>query len=305
MSADFQPHPSPMHNQLSPVFLEQERIEAVCRTLREDLGQPVDAELNPNLDVTAQLIEAETMAEATITLKEPAVICGQAWVNEVFQQLETSVQVNWHVSEGQDCDTNTVVCTLKGPARALLTGERSALNFLQTLSGTATVTRLYSQNLEGSKCKLLDTRKTLPGLRAAQKYAVSIGGGWNHRIGLFDAFLIKENHIAACGGIAQAVQRARQIAPNLPVEVEVESFDELSEALTASADIIMLDEFSDSDLKRAVEMTNGKAKLEVSGSVTPERLKTIADAGIDFVSAGALTKHVRATDFSMRIRCTR
>ncbi|QGX39011.1 carboxylating nicotinate-nucleotide diphosphorylase [Permianibacter aggregans] len=302
MSADFKPFRSPMHNQLSPAFLEQERIEAVRRALREDLGQTVDAELNPNLDVTAQLIDAEIMAEATITLKEPAVICGQAWVDEVFRQLETSAQVNWYVSEGQDCDANTVVCTLHGPARALLTGERSALNFLQTLSGTATVTRQYSKLLERSKCKLLDTRKTLPGLRAAQKYAVSVGGGWNHRIGLFDAFLIKENHIAACGGIVQAVQRARQIAPNLPVEVEVESFEELSEALTAAADIIMLDEFSDSDLAKAVELNKSKAKLEVSGSVTPERLNIIANAGIDFVSAGALTKHVRAIDFSMRVR---
>lgn len=290
-----------MHNQLSPDFLAKERKTSVARALREDLGLAAEAELDLKLDVTAQLVSADTYARATITLKEVAVVCGQEWVNEVFAQISPDLGVHWKVPEGTYTPSGTIVCELTGSARALLTGERTALNFLQTLSGTATSTRMFVTQLAGSKCTLLDTRKTIPGLRAAQKYAVGVGGGSNHRIGLFDAFLIKENHIAACGGIANAIAKARQIAPTLPVEVEVESFDELAEAIEAGADIIMLDEFADTDLAKAVAITAGRAKLEVSGSVTAERLKVIAESGVDFISSGSLTKHLRAIDYSLRV----
>ncbi len=296
-----------MHNQLSPLYLARERETGVRHALAEDLGQPFDAALNPSLDLTAQLVPASALARATIITRESTVLCGQAWVDEVFRQLSEAarrsgeVSVHWKFPEGATVEAGATLCELVGPARLLLTGERTALNFLQTLSGTANAVRQFLSPLAGSQCQLLDTRKTLPGLRAAQKYAVRVGGGANHRIGLFDAFLIKENHIAACGGIQPAVKAARLLARDAPVEVEVETFEELKQALSAGADIIMLDEFADSDLAKAVAITSGRAKLEVSGSVTPDRLKTIATAGVDFISAGSLTKHVRAVDLSMRI----
>lgn len=297
-----------MHNRLDPDYLASARQTGVYRALAEDLGLPDGAPLGPQHDLTAQLVPADQIGHATIVTREPTLVCGQAWVEEVFRQLAAasgqvgSVQFRWCCLEGETVAADTLLCELTGPARLLLTGERTALNFLQTLSGTANATRQFLAPLAGSHCQLLDTRKTLPGLRAAQKYAVRIGGGSNHRIGLFDAFLIKENHIAACGSIAAAVQSARRLAANVPVEVEVESFAELEQALAAGVDIIMLDEFADSDLAKAVALTAGRAKLEVSGSVSPERLKTIAAAGVDYVSAGALTKHVRAVDLSMRVR---
>ncbi len=281
-----------MHNQLSPLYLAHERETSVRHALAEDLGQPFEAALEPNRDLTAQLVPAAALARATIITRESTVLCGQAWVDEVFRQLSNAagvsgeVSIHWKFPEGATVSAGETLCELAGPARLLLTGERPALNFLQTLSGTANAVRQFLAPLGSSHCQLLDTRKTLPGLRAAQKYAVRVGGGGNHRIGLFDAFLIKENHIAACGGIQPAVQAARRLNPNAPVEVEVENFLELEQALNAGADIIMLDEFADSDLAKAVAITAGRAQLEVSGSVTSDRLKTIAAAGIDLIDFG-------------------
>lgn len=295
-----------MHDKLSDTFLTSSRRYQVKAALAEDLGLLPDIPLQWQRDVTACLVPAEQLAQATIITREAMILCGSAWLNEAFAQLDATssmpTQIDWAVSEGQYCAANTILCRLNGLARTLLSVERTALNFLQALSGTATTVRNIVDKLPGnSQLMLLDTRKTLPGLRTAQKYAVRVGGGHNHRIGLFDAFLIKENHIAACGSIAAAVNAARALAPTLPVEVEVENFDELQQALMAKADIIMLDEFPDHTLPQAVAMTAGRAKLEVSGSVSAERLQAIAQAGIDYVSMGALTKHVRAIDLSMRI----
>ncbi|RJG11945.1 carboxylating nicotinate-nucleotide diphosphorylase [Pseudomonas cavernicola] len=268
-------------------------IEAnVRRALREDIGSG---------DITAQLIPAERLAQATIITREAAVICGTAWVDAVFRQLDPRVAVHWQVKDGERVAPNQALFHLEGPARALLSGERSALNFLQTLSGVATRCRHYADLVADTGVKLLDTRKTLPGLRLAQKYAVTCGGCHNHRIGLYDAFLIKENHIAACGGIAQAVQAAHKIAPGKPVEVEVESLKELQEALDAGADIIMLDELSLEEMRTAVRLTDGRAKLEASGGINETTLRTIAETGVDYISIGTLTKDVKAIDLSMRL----
>lgn len=268
-------------------------IEAnVRRALAEDIGSG---------DITAQLIPSERLAHASVITREAAVICGTAWVDAVFHQLDPRVAVHWRVQDGDRVQPNQVLFTLEGPARALLSGERSALNFLQTLSGVATKCRHYADLVSGTRVKLLDTRKTLPGLRLAQKYAVTCGGCHNHRIGLYDAFLIKENHIAACGGIAQAIATARRIAPGKPVEVEVESLEELQEALDAGADIIMLDELSLDDMRRAVTLTAGRAKLEASGGINESTLRTIAETGVDYISLGTLTKDVKAVDLSMRL----
>lgn len=268
-------------------------IEAnVRRALLEDVGSG---------DITAQLIPAERLAKATVITREACVISGTAWVDAVFRQLDPRVAVHWHVTDGQHATAGQTLFHLEGPARSLLTGERSALNFLQMLSGVATQVRHYVDRVADTSVRLLDTRKTLPGLRAAQKYAVTCGGGHNHRIGLFDAFLIKENHIAASGGIAQAVAAAHRIAPGKPVEVEVESLDELGQALEAGADIIMLDELSLDDMREAVRLTAGKAKLEASGGVNASTLREIALTGVDFVSIGAMTKDVKAVDLSMRL----
>lgn len=225
-----------------------------------------------------------------------------AWVDAVFRQLDPRVAVHWQVADGERVEADQVLFNLEGPARALLTGERTALNFLQTLSGVATNCRHYADLVEGTGVKLLDTRKTLPGLRLAQKYAVTCGGCHNHRIGLYDAFLIKENHIAACGSIAQAIVAAHRIAPGKPVEVEVESLDELEQALQAGADIVMLDELSLDDMRTAVDLARGRAKLEASGGIGEETLLAVAQTGVDYISIGALTKHVRAVDLSMRLR---
>lgn len=279
-------------------LLADELRRAVAAALAEDLGQQ-NAELG---DITASLIPAGQQAVATIITREDCVLCGSGFVNEVFLQLGNEVSIQWHATDGDRLSANSLICTLQGPARALLTGERTALNFLQLLSGTATTTAHYVRYLAGSNTRLLDTRKTLPGLRFAQKYAVSCGGGLNHRFGLFDAFLIKENHIAAAGSISQAVQQARQNFPGKPVEVEVENLDELKQALTAGADIIMLDNFSTPEIRQAVLLNQGRAKLEVSGNITSERLGELAATGVDFISSGALTKHVQAIDLSMRLQ---
>ncbi|MBD3586092.1 carboxylating nicotinate-nucleotide diphosphorylase [Salinimonas sp. HHU 13199] len=271
--------------------------QQIHTALLEDLG----GEINADNDITANLIDEATKASATIITREPAVVCGVQWVNETFAQIDSQVRLQWHVADGDNVQANEKLVTLTGSARSILTAERTALNFLQTLSGTATVTRRYASLLEGSGTKILDTRKTLPGLRLAQKYAVKCGGGENHRIGLFDAYLIKENHIFACGSIARAVSTARARHADKPVEVEVESLDELSEALKAGADIIMLDNFTNEQIQRAVSMTNGKSKLEVSGNITDERLSSLATLGVDFISSGALTKHVQAIDLSLRV----
>jgi nicotinate-nucleotide pyrophosphorylase (carboxylating) len=268
-------------------------IEAnVRRALTEDIGSG---------DITALLIPAERLAHATIITREAAVIAGSAWVDAVFRRLDPRVAVHWQVRDGERVGPNQALFHLEGPARALLSGERSALNFLQTLSAVATRCQHYADLVQGTAVKLLDTRKTLPGLRLAQKYAVTCGGCHNHRIGLFDAFLIKENHIAACGGIAEAVQAAHKIAPGKPVEVEVESLQELQQALDAGADIIMLDELSLDDMRQAVAITQGRAKLEASGGINESTLRTIAETGVDYISIGTLTKDVQAVDLSMRL----
>ncbi len=264
----------------------------------------VKAALNEDIgagDITAQLIPAHQQATATVITRDDCIFCGRDWVNEVFKQLDPSVTIEWFVDDGQVVPANATLFKLNGTARSLLTGERTALNFVQTLSGTATISHYYAQLVTHTSVKLLDTRKTLPGLRDAQKYAVACGGCHNHRIGLYDAFLIKENHIAASGGIANAVNAARNIAPNKPVEVEVENLKELDEALNANADIIMLDNFTLEDIYTAVAANKGKAKLEASGNVTEQTLPIIAATGVDYISLGALTKHCRAVDLSMRI----
>lgn len=278
--------------------IEQDIPEAVARALQEDLGGEVDADR----DITALLLPEEKHAEAQIITREAGVFCGKRWVQEVFIQLGNKVTIVWHVEDGQSVTADQLLFELKGPARLLLTAERTALNFVQTLSGVATEVSRYVELLDGSETQLLDTRKTLPGLRTALKYAVLCGGGSNHRLGLSDAFLIKENHIIASGSVRKAVERALWLDPDVPVEVEVESLQELQDAIDAGADIIMLDNFSFEMMHKAVLLTDKRALLEVSGNVTEATLPQIAKTGVDFVSVGALTKHVRAMDLSMRFR---
>jgi nicotinate-nucleotide pyrophosphorylase (carboxylating) len=282
---------APKHSLPEPWRADVER--AVRFALEEDIGSG---------DITAELIPADKQATATIITRENAIICGRPWVDEVFRQLDPNVKLQWHVADGDSVEANQLLVTLHGLARSLLTGERTALNFLQTLSGTATIAHEYAQLVKGTDIKILDTRKTIPGLRTAQKYAVRCGGCHNHRIGLYDAFLIKENHIAACGGISNAVVKARELHPEKPVEVEVENFEELNQALAAKADVIMLDNFSDGDAKKAIALVNKKADVEISGNIAEEHLEALRQIAPDFVSSGALTKHVRAVDLSMRIQ---
>ena len=263
----------------------------VARALAEDIGTG---------DVTAGLIPAAKQASATVICREAAILCGTAWFNEVFRQLDPAVHIIWQHQDGEHVTANAVLCTLQGSARSILSGERAALNFLQTLSATATATRRYVDLVAHTQCRILDTRKTLPGLRTAQKYAVVCGGGTNHRIGLYDRVLIKENHIMAAGSITAAIQQARQLHPGILVEVETENLQELAEATAAQADIIMLDEYSLADMREAVRITDGRIPLEASGGVSPETLVAIAETGVNFVSIGGITKHVRAVDLSMR-----
>ena len=266
----------------------------VARSLAEDVGSG---------DVTAALIAAGTMAQATVLTREDAVLCGTAWVNETFRQLDPAVTVSWRVQEGDTVAANTLLCDISGPARALLTGERTALNFLQTLSGTATITRRYVDAIAGTGCQILDTRKTLPGLRLAQKYAVRCGGGRNHRLGLYDMVLIKENHIIAAGSVAAALAQARATAPGVPVEIEVETLEEFRAALAAGPDVIMLDEFGEAAMREAVALNRAAHKsvrLEASGGVDLQTVRRVAATGIDYISVGSLTKHLRAVDLSLR-----
>ncbi|MCX9114076.1 carboxylating nicotinate-nucleotide diphosphorylase [Aeromonas veronii] len=283
-------------------MFQQDVSRAVRAALLEDLGDALTTLDQPDAsaDITAQLIPVDRMATARVITREAGVFCGQPWVDEVFVQLGGDVKVEWKVQDGEVLSPNQELFRLHGPARLLLTGERNALNFVQTLSGVATLTARYVAELEGTDCRLLDTRKTIPGLRTAQKYAVTCGGGKNHRIGLYDAYLIKENHILACGGIAEAISEARHLNPGKPVEVEVESLAELEQALAAKADIVMLDNFDVTMMREAVTINQGRAKLEVSGNVTLDTLAEFAATGVDFISVGALTKHVRALDLSMR-----
>jgi len=267
--------------------------ETVTTALREDLG---------NGDITAMLVPADAMARAVVITREDAVLCGTAWFDEVYRQLDPAITVTWQAQDGERITPGLTVCKVQGPARELLTGERTALNFLQLLSGTATVTHAYARLLSGCHTRLLDTRKTVPGLRSAQKYAVLCGGGHNHRMGLFDAILIKENHILAAGSIGAAVTRAK--TKNVPVEVEVENLTQLEEALQAGADTVLLDNFDLAGLRQAVAVNRGRARLEVSGGVNLDNLRELAATGVDFISVGALTKHVRAIDFSMRFTDT-
>jgi len=273
--------------------LQADLTQRVTQALDEDIGSG---------DITAQLIPASARAEAAIITREPAVLCGRPWVDEVFHQLDTAVSIQWLAEEGDDIAPDQLICRLEGSARSLLTGERTALNFLQTLSGTATTARHYAQKVHGTGIRILDTRKTLPGLRLAQKYAVAVGGCHNHRMGLYDAFLIKENHIAACGSINAAISQARHIAPGKPVEVEVENLDEYGEAIAAGADIIMLDNFTLTDIHTAIGLKTATVKLEISGNLDDANITNVALPGIDYLSSGSLTKHCRAIDYSMRLR---
>ncbi|ABV85743.1 carboxylating nicotinate-nucleotide diphosphorylase [Shewanella pealeana] len=294
-------------------MLENDIRLSVKAALDEDLGhQDPNSKLTSaqraDTDITALLIPADKTAQASLITREEGVFCGKAWAEQVFNQLGGEVALHWHVDDGDLVLPNQLLCELEGPARAILTGERTAMNFIQTLSGVATLTKHYVDKLAGTHTRLLDTRKTIPGLRTAQKYAVTCGGGQNHRIGLFDAFLIKENHIMACGSIAKAIQAARELNADKPVEVEVESIDELKQALDAQSDIVMLDNFDVTMMIEAVELNNSyKArgqgvKLEVSGDVTLDTIANFAKTGVDYISVGALTKHVRALDLSLRLK---
>ncbi len=265
----------------------------VALALAEDVGDG---------DLTAALIPAEAQAEATVISRENAILCGVAWFDAVFRQLDVRIAVVWQAADGDRIAPDQRLCTLQGPARALLTGERTALNFLQMLSGIATLARRYADAVAGTRATILDTRKTLPGLRLAQKYAVRCGGCRNHRIGLFDAVLIKENHIMAAGSIGKAITVARCLHPGVTVEVEVENLAELAEALTAQPDIVMLDNFDLATMAEAVNITSGRVKLEASGNVNFDTVRPIAETGVDYISIGGLTKDVRAVDLSMRFR---
>ena len=278
--------------------------------LPADLGAQVDAALREDIgsgDVSAALVPAGQRVRGSIVTREAAILCGRAWADETFRRLDPQVRLGWHAADGARLAADQVIFEIEGPARAVLTGERTALNFLQLLSGTATATRRLVDALAGTPCRILDTRKTLPGLRTAQKYAVRCGGGDNHRMGLYDRVLIKENHIAAAGSLTGAIEAARRSAPELTVEVEVESSAELQEALDAKPDIIMLDDFSLAALQAAVKLNQARGrpvKLEASGSVSLETVRAIAATGVDYISVGALTKHVRAVDLSMRLEFT-
>ncbi|MDC0610686.1 carboxylating nicotinate-nucleotide diphosphorylase [Vibrio sp.] len=271
---------------------------SVSDALKEDLGGTLEA----SSDITASLIPAEQQNIATLITREHGVFCGKEWAEEVFHQLGGEVTIDWFVDDGDTIEPNQKLCELRGPSRALLTGERNAMNFIQTLSGCATQVATYVKALEGTQCRLLDTRKTIPGLRNALKYAVSCGGGFNHRVGVFDAYLIKENHIIACGGIRKTIETAKQLNPGKPVEVETESLEELAEAIDSGADIIMLDNFTRDMMVEAVNINAGRAALETSGNVTMETLREYALTGVDYISVGALTKHIRALDLSMRFQ---
>jgi nicotinate-nucleotide pyrophosphorylase (carboxylating) len=270
----------------------QDITATVARALTEDVNTG---------DISAALIPPESMAQACVISRQSAIIAGSTWFDEVFRQLDATVVVDWRVQEGRWITAGATVCNVQGPARTLLTGERTALNFLQLLSANATVARRFVEAIKGTDAVILDTRKTLPGLRAAQKYAVTCGGASNHRMGLFDAILIKENHIAAAGSIETIVRAARRQHPNINVEVEVEHIGQIEKALAAGANIILLDNFTLADLSTAVKLNNHRARLEVSGGVTLQNVRVVAETGVDYISVGALTKDITAIDLSMRM----
>ncbi len=268
-------------------------INQAANALDEDVGSG---------DISAALIDSGRWLETELLVREDAVLCGCQWFEEVFRQCDERITIQWRANDGENIEANTVVCEVAGPARGLLSAERSALNFLQTLSGTATLTRSYADQIRHTGCRILDTRKTIPQLRVAQKYAVLCGGGSNHRIGLFDAYLIKENHLAATGGIGDTVARARELHADKLIEVEVETLQQLQQAIVAGVDRALLDNFSIADMKRAVELNQRRIELEASGNIEQDRLVEIAATGVDFISIGALTKNLRAIDFSLRYR---
>jgi len=275
--------------------LPADLAEQVQRALREDIGTG---------DVTANLVPPGQRAQGRVVTRENAILCGQAWVDETFRQLDTGIRLNWLLRDGERICAGQKLFEIEGPARPILTGERTALNFLQLLSATATEARHYADAVAGTGAVILDTRKTLPGLRTAQKYAVQCGGAGNHRIGLYDMVLIKENHIATAGSITAAIEAARRTAPGVRVEIEVESLEEFEQALAARADIVLLDDFTHADMRTAVSINRERGrpvKLEASGSVTLATVREIAETGVDYISVGALTKHVRAIDLSMRL----
>uniref|UniRef100_A0A450X1M3 Probable nicotinate-nucleotide pyrophosphorylase [carboxylating] n=1 Tax=Candidatus Kentrum sp. LFY TaxID=2126342 RepID=A0A450X1M3_9GAMM len=267
--------------------------ETVRRALAEDIG---------NGDITSALLPVDSLASATLICREDAILCGTPWFDEVFRQLDDRIKTTWQVADGADIGPDETICRITGPAPAMLTGERTALNFLQALSGTATLARKYAAQVQGTGTRILDTRKTIPGLRTAQKYAVRCGGCQNHRLGLYDGILIKENHILAAGSLSTAVRLARERNPGIPVEVEVESLEECREALACAADIILLDNFDIQEIEEAVRIDAGRAKLEVSGGVELTELRRLAETGVDYISIGSLTKHVRAVDLSLRFQ---
>lgn len=274
------------------MVIDQKEITANVKTaLAEDVGPG---------DVTAELVHADAVATATLITREHAVLAGCPWFDEVFKQLDATVNIDWRVADGDTVSPNQILCDINGPARSLLTGERTAINFLQTLSATATTVANFVKIIKDTRAKILDTRKTIPGLRLAQKYAVTCGGGINHRIGLYDAILIKENHILAAGSITEAIKQAK--SKNLPVEIEVETLHELEEALNAEADQVLLDNFNLAKLVKAVNINLGRARLEASGNIDKNNLHAIAETGVDYISIGALTKNIQAIDFSMRIK---
>ncbi len=273
------------------INFQQHIIHDVELALQEDIGSG---------DISALLIDEGKSLTTRLLVREDAVLCGTAWFEQAFKQCDERIQLDWQAQDGDRVSADSVLCQISGPARAILTAERTALNFLQTLSGTATTTRFYVEKINQTSCRILDTRKTIPHLRLAQKYAVTCGGGMNHRIGLFDAYLIKENHLAACGSIQKAVERGRAFQPDRLLEVEVETLEQLQQAIDAKVDRALIDNFNLAEMKQAVKMTSNRIQLEASGNITDESLLSIANTGVDFISIGALTKHLRAVDFSLR-----
>jgi nicotinate-nucleotide pyrophosphorylase (carboxylating) len=276
----------------------------MSQTIPVDIAQLVTFCLQEDVglgDITAELIPADKTISAKLISRDNGIFCGRPWADEVFQQVDSSLTVNWNIEEGSELSPDQTLVQIVGPARSILTAERTVLNFLQTLSAVSTISQHYASMVRHTSVKLLDTRKTLPSLRSAQKYAVRVGGCFNHRMGLFDAFLIKENHIAACGGIDAAVSKAKALYPNKPVEIEVQNLNELELAISAQADIVMLDNFECSDILKAVKLNDSRLKLEASGGIDADVLVTIAETGVDYISLGALTKNCQATDLSLLI----
>ena len=275
-----------------PPTVPTDIAQLVTFCLQEDVGTG---------DITAELIPIDKTISAKLISRDNGVFCGRPWADEVFQQVDNSITANWHIEEGAELSPDQTLLQISGSPRSILTAERTVLNFLQTLSAVSTISQHYASLVRHTSVKLLDTRKTLPGLRSAQKYAVRVGGCFNHRLGLFDAFLIKENHIAACGGIEAAVSKAKALYPNKPVEIEVQNLNELELAISAEADTVMLDNFECSNILKAVKLNGGRVKLEASGGIDADMLVSIAETGVDYISLGALTKNCQATDFSLLI----